>query len=270
MPASSKMAIEHLARFGFSQYEAKAYSALIAHESLTGYELSNMSGVPRSKIYEVLQQLMDRSVVIATEGKPVRYRAQRVDVLLKTLQGDMERSIEILREHLPQEGSRQDAYVWDIATPDDLLGRAREAIAEAKREILLYGHDRDIEKILPALEKASRRAGMKIAIVLLGDGELEVKAAIYRHKGHEEKRGEKGGRQLTLVVDDQSLLQGVITDRQTCRGVWTTSRPLIDVAGDFIRHDIYFWKIYGRLEKHIVREFGAGFEGLSEIFSGKP
>ena len=48
MPVS--IIAENLAQFGFSQYESKAYIALIKKSPVTGYELAKNSGVPPSKI----------------------------------------------------------------------------------------------------------------------------------------------------------------------------------------------------------------------------
>jgi len=39
-----------LVKIGFSEYEAKAYVALLRESPVTGYELSMLSGVPRSMI----------------------------------------------------------------------------------------------------------------------------------------------------------------------------------------------------------------------------
>ncbi|MBN1935168.1 MAG: TrmB family transcriptional regulator, partial [Anaerolineae bacterium] len=38
--------IEQLVKIGFSEYEAKAYIALLRENPITGYQLSKLSGVP--------------------------------------------------------------------------------------------------------------------------------------------------------------------------------------------------------------------------------
>jgi len=43
-----------LQQLGFTAYEAKVYLALLAHPGSTGYEVARHSGVPRAKVYEVL------------------------------------------------------------------------------------------------------------------------------------------------------------------------------------------------------------------------
>lgn len=38
--------LKELQKFGFSQYECKAYIGLLKHSPVTGYEISKRSGVP--------------------------------------------------------------------------------------------------------------------------------------------------------------------------------------------------------------------------------
>jgi sugar-specific transcriptional regulator TrmB len=129
--------LEDLARFGFTQYEAQAYMTLLQHGILSGYELASKSGVPRSRIYEVLQHLKDKSVVSPVHGTPVRYKAQSAEMLLKSLETDMTRSLRSLAELLPQNSSSDSDFVWNITERDDLLGHAEQLIHDAKSEILL-------------------------------------------------------------------------------------------------------------------------------------
>ena len=65
--------IRSLQELGFSEYEAKCYIALLSEQSQTGYSVARASGVPRSKVYEVLEGMVDRGVVIANHGEPTQY-----------------------------------------------------------------------------------------------------------------------------------------------------------------------------------------------------
>ena len=46
-----------LRQLDFTEYEAKAYLALLKDSPLSGYAVALHSGVPRSKIYEVLSNM---------------------------------------------------------------------------------------------------------------------------------------------------------------------------------------------------------------------
>src|SRR5215211_4976590 len=53
-----------LQQLGFSEYEARAYLALLQRNPLNGYELAKLSGLPRANVYAVLQKLEERGAVV--------------------------------------------------------------------------------------------------------------------------------------------------------------------------------------------------------------
>src|SRR5436305_4719999 len=55
---------ELLQPLGFSEYEARAYLALLQQSPVNGYELAKLSGLPRANIYAVLDRLATRGVVV--------------------------------------------------------------------------------------------------------------------------------------------------------------------------------------------------------------
>ena len=51
-------------KYGFNESEIKVYLTLINHEQMTGYEVSKLSGVARSKVYNVLENLIQKNMVL--------------------------------------------------------------------------------------------------------------------------------------------------------------------------------------------------------------
>ena len=75
--------LTRLVAAGFTEYEAKAYLALLREYPATGYQISKQSGVPRSMVYEALGRLHARGVVLETsDGRVTLYRPLPPDVLL--------------------------------------------------------------------------------------------------------------------------------------------------------------------------------------------
>src|SRR5689334_4648644 len=63
-----------LQQLGFSEYEARAYLALLQRNPLNGYELAKVSGLPRANVYAVLQKLEERGAVVRLDmPSGVRY-----------------------------------------------------------------------------------------------------------------------------------------------------------------------------------------------------
>ncbi len=74
MVASSKT-LDALKTIGLNKYERNLWAALLSRGSSTAGELSDISSVPRSRCYDVLESLADRGFVIVQPGKPMKYVA---------------------------------------------------------------------------------------------------------------------------------------------------------------------------------------------------
>ena len=53
-----------LHQLGFTEYEARAYAALVAGGELNGYALAKASGIPRANVYAVAGKLVARGAAV--------------------------------------------------------------------------------------------------------------------------------------------------------------------------------------------------------------
>ncbi len=68
--------INNLKYLGFNVYEAKIYIELLKQtHPLTAYEIARISGVPRSKVYEVVDKLFLKHALVQTENGAKKYLA---------------------------------------------------------------------------------------------------------------------------------------------------------------------------------------------------
>ncbi|TFG71867.1 MAG: hypothetical protein E4H26_11800 [Flavobacteriales bacterium] len=67
-----KNILTHLQHLNFTQYESIAYLTLLKHSNVTGYELAKNSGIPASKLYPVLNKLVEKEVVFALDSDPAK------------------------------------------------------------------------------------------------------------------------------------------------------------------------------------------------------
>jgi len=119
--------IDKLVQIGFSEYEAKAYVALLRESPVTGYQLSKMSGVPRSMIYEVLAKLVARgaAMTLRKEGG-TQYAPVPAAEFLDKLHREQEQLFASLQSDLDSLGSASDLdYVWNIEGYENILARRR-------------------------------------------------------------------------------------------------------------------------------------------------
>ncbi len=74
--------------FDLNIYETKVWLALISKGVATAGEAAELSGVPRSRTYDVLESLEKRGFAISKIGKPVQYLAVKPQVVIEKLKNN--------------------------------------------------------------------------------------------------------------------------------------------------------------------------------------
>ena len=67
--------LNKLKDFGLNSYESKLWIALLSRGVSTAGELSDISDVPRSRAYDVLESLEKKGFIVVKVGKPIKYLA---------------------------------------------------------------------------------------------------------------------------------------------------------------------------------------------------
>ena len=71
----STRTLDILRTIGLNKYERNLWVAILARGSATAGELSDISNVPRSRCYDVLESLANRGFIVIQPGKPLKYVA---------------------------------------------------------------------------------------------------------------------------------------------------------------------------------------------------
>lgn len=66
---------DDLAEVGLSEYEAKVYSAMLHQELLTASDITKISDVPRGRVYDIINQLIDKGFCVMVPGAVKKFRA---------------------------------------------------------------------------------------------------------------------------------------------------------------------------------------------------
>ena len=75
--------------FDLNIYETKVWLALLSKGISSAGEIAELSSVPRSRTYDVLEGLEKRGFVIQKLGKPVRYLAVKPEVIIEKLKNNV-------------------------------------------------------------------------------------------------------------------------------------------------------------------------------------
>lgn len=60
--------------FDLNEYEVKTWTALLSRNESTAGELAEISTVPRSRVYDILESLTEKGFVIKKKGSPIKYK----------------------------------------------------------------------------------------------------------------------------------------------------------------------------------------------------
>ena len=88
---------------GLTRYEIQVYLSLMRRTVDNASKLSEDSGVPRTKVYKVLESLHDKGWIQILSGRPLLYRIVDVPEVLEQLRRDHEAMLQGLNESLERE-----------------------------------------------------------------------------------------------------------------------------------------------------------------------
>ncbi|HIJ98997.1 TPA: hypothetical protein H1005_03555 [archaeon] len=84
--------VEYLQNLGLTEYQSRALIVLFAKRELSAEEICKFSGIPQTKIYQVMNTLRDKELIECTISKPRIYRcAEPLEVLNTLIQKVMKR-----------------------------------------------------------------------------------------------------------------------------------------------------------------------------------
>lgn len=81
--------------FRLNIYEAKIWTVLLSRGIATAGELADLSGVPRSRCYDVLESLEKKGFIIMKIGKPIKYIAIKPEEIVERVKKDITEDTDI-------------------------------------------------------------------------------------------------------------------------------------------------------------------------------
>jgi len=79
--------LKRLVEVGLLPREARVYLALLNKNRFTATEIAQVSGIPRQKIYEILDNLIKKGICVEKVGKVKRYKAVEPESVFRVLIG---------------------------------------------------------------------------------------------------------------------------------------------------------------------------------------
>jgi len=175
--------------FNLNIYESKVWLALLSKGMASAGEIAEISDVPRSRTYDVLESLEKQGFAIQKIGKPVKYLAvkpvhvieklkkgaidkmnERVDTLSNIRDTNEYRELELLHSSKTTMIKKQDIS-GTIKGKLNINSQIAEILNCAKKEVVICAPVEEIkkrQKLLAPILKQVNNSGVKLTLALNG------------------------------------------------------------------------------------------------------
>jgi sugar-specific transcriptional regulator TrmB len=176
--------------FDLNVYETKVWLALLGKGVASAGEIAEISGVPRSRTYDVLENLEKKGFAIVKLGKPVKYIGVKPRIVLEKLRNNIRKNAEERIHSLSNiretdEFSALEGLYKNGVSPikreelsvalkgkSNITNYLRDILQNANKEVIICTNAEEIKSKIKLFEqtfKTLSKAGIKIKIALSGD-----------------------------------------------------------------------------------------------------
>ncbi len=158
---------EDLALLNFSEYETRAYVALVALGVSDAETIAMTAQVPRTSMYKVLEGLLKKGYVTVTKGRPRKYTAESPRVLKERIFTRLEETfddLEMFHGIMRERGMPQ--VIFTLTGKEKVLKKMAELLDASKERIMISTSN------APALREAlknklttAQKRGVEISLI---------------------------------------------------------------------------------------------------------
>ncbi len=219
--------------FDLNLYEVKVWTALLSRGISTAGELSNISDVPRSRTYDILESLEKKGFIVMKLGKPIKFIALKPEEVVERVKKNLVREAQEKSKRL--EKLKGDEVLEELSTlftqgvkfvePTDLSGSLKGRqnlynhldmmIRDAEETVTIVttaeGLNRKLEALMPSLSNIKKR-GVKIRIAAPID-KNNIKVAKDFKKVAEIRNLQKM-RARFVIIDSKQLMFMLLDDEK--------------------------------------------------------
>lgn len=211
--------------FDLNIYESKVWITLLSKNVASVGEIAELSGVPRSRVYDVLESLEKKGFAIAKLGKPIKFIAVKPAVVLERLKNnylkDANERIKILEgirstdDYKELEGlyttGIEPIQVEDLTSAikgrSNIYAHMKEVIGNAQKEVLLVTTPNALKRkstfLKPLFDKLKEK-GASITVATSDTEEVKNLMNLSKLLGVPVRRTRINARML--VVDNSKML----------------------------------------------------------------
>jgi sugar-specific transcriptional regulator TrmB len=245
--------LNNLKFLGFNIYEAKVYVVMLKQvHPLTAYEIAKIADVPRSKIYEVVDKLFLKQILVQTSDNPKKYLAVDPDEVLSTIKKTFDTSLDCVKRGFGNLGNGVTAdYILNLIGKSSIVEKSNDMIDRARGSILVAVGPNMLRKLETNLREAEKR-GVAIHFVYYGDDAIDFKR-VFNHNLNQPDI--QNWLNILLDMDFEEVLAGTASiASDEGHGIWTKNVYMNNILQDNIIHEIYLGILEQKLGIDYIHE----------------
>lgn len=242
--------VEQIKKLGFNEYEAKSYVSLVKLGTVSAYQVSKDSGIPRARIYDVLNSLVEKGIVLKEEiEESAQYSPLPVEIFLQKTQSDWQVNYDEMSKSLKELENYENAPVNRVITLKDrqtILSYCKVLLEKAKKRVVISMWD-DMYNLLESdLQEAASRVKVK-GITLHVDNPVGD-IAVHRITNYTEKP--ENEHWFILSIDANEMIYGPSLDGRSI-AFYTDDPVHIYLLEDYVWHDVLVNRLVARSQEDL-------------------
>lgn len=230
-------------KLGLSEYALNAYIALSANHPVNGSQLSRQSGIPRARIYDVLETLIEKGFII--ESSKGMYTPIPNAEFLRQLRQEFERQLAAIEKRLKKAQQQpENDVIWTIKGYEAAMGKARDMIQRAETEIYVRISPQEGRHLDDGLLAAQER-GVAVKYISMEPRKRKFQYQII-HPGSDPVSTDPNTRFFDIVKDKDEILCGMFVDGDDESSVinWGLNKRFVLSGRDSLRHDFFHYFLH--------------------------
>ncbi len=242
--------INDLIEFGLSEYEAKVYLTLTTRGPLTASEISKLTKIPYSKIYETIKKLKLRTIIeVSSENNHKKFKVLEPMHLMKRIIKEKEDYLNNLKNKtkkiLEQIKKQKVPYrveegIWISEGKKEFLKRISLMLKKASK--YAYGITKDFSRLSVLDDEIINAIRRGVKVKVLGIEKLDYlnleRAKWYVSQDVEVRIAQLGIQPRICLIDDKEVCIR-IDNQDNSEFIWSNNTALINFVKSYFE---VLWK----------------------------
>lgn len=232
--------LENLKVFNLTESEARVYLTLVQNGPQNGYETSKNSGIARTKIYAILENLVIKGFALSnlTESSKV-YIATPIEEILEVKRNEFHHTASNLKDEITNLTVKVRVdYLFEINNKDQIIEKCISMIKEAQKQIYIQIFYEDVH-YFEELLKEKEKENVEVILIYFSEKAkiIPIKNTIH-HAYIDGKIEDLGGRFINITIDSKESLFSLFSSREN-KAIWTQNKNYVFLSKEYFKHDVY-------------------------------